>query len=43
MDRQQGNNTLNMIKSNIAPTETSGSTTAKPEHLNTDEAEENDL
>ena len=43
MGRQQGRSTLNNIKSNRIPPETSGSTTARPEHPNTDEAEENNL
>ena len=44
MDRQQWcKNTLNNIKSNTAPPEMSGSITARPEHLNPYETEENDL
>ncbi|KAL6040074.1 hypothetical protein STEG23_003010, partial [Scotinomys teguina] len=43
MGGQQCKNTFNSIKSNTAPPETSASTTARTEHLNADEAEENDL
>lgn len=43
MGRQQGNNTLNYTMSNIAPPKASGFTTARFEHANTDETEENDL
>lgn len=39
MDRQQCNNTFNTIKSNMASAEPGGSTTARLEHTNTDEAE----
>ena len=38
--RQKGKNTLNNTKSNTTP-ETSGSIARRPEHHNTDEAEEN--
>ena len=40
---RQGKNTLNTTKSNMTPTNTGGSTTAKLEHPNIDESEENDL
>lgn len=43
MGRQQYKNTFNSIKSNMAPTESSSSTTERPEHPNSDEAEENNL
>lgn len=42
MGRQSGKNTLNIIKSD-KPQETSGSTTAKLNEYNTDEARENDF
>ena len=40
---KQGKNTLNTTKNNTTPTKTSDSTTARLEHPNIDEAEENDL
>ena len=40
---KQGKNILNTTKSNMTPTKTSGSITARFEHPNTDEAEEHDL
>ena len=40
---KQFKNTLNNINSNTAQPETSGSIIARPEHSNTDEAEENNL
>ena len=43
LHRQQGKSTLNNIKSSKAPLEISGATTARPEHPNTDEVEENKL
>ena len=43
MGRQQGKSTLSTTKSNTTPIKTSGPTTARLEHPNTDEAEENDL
>lgn len=43
MGIQQYKNTFNNIKSNVAPPGSSGFTTARPEHSNTDEAEGNNL
>ena len=43
MNRQQGENTFNNPKSKTEPPKTSDSTTARLEHPNTDEAEENNL
>ena len=43
MGRQQDRNTLNSIKNNTAPRETSGSTKARSEHPNSEGAEENNL
>lgn len=43
MGRHQCKNTFNNIKSDMAPPETRGSTSARPEHTSTDEAEENDF
>lgn len=43
MGIRQFNNTFNDTKSNKAPSEPSGSVTARSEHTNTDEEEENDL
>ena len=41
MGSQQGKNTLNNTKSNMVPPKPSGSTRARLEYPNTDEAEEN--
>ena len=43
MCRQQGKNTLNNIKSKTTQPDTNGSTTARCEHPNADEAEEINL
>ncbi|KAL6056636.1 hypothetical protein STEG23_020363 [Scotinomys teguina] len=43
MCRCQCKNRVNNIKANMAPSEPSGSTSARPEHLNAEEAEEIDL
>ena len=43
MGRQQGKNTLNKIKRNTTPPETSDSKTARPGHPNAGEAGENDI
>lgn len=43
ISRGQCEHTFNSIKGSIAAQETSGSTTTKPEHPNSDEAQENDL
>lgn len=40
---KQCKNTLNTTKNNMAPTEISGSKTARLEHSSTDEAGENEL
>ena len=40
---RQGKNTLNTTKNNMTPTKNNGSISARLEHLNVDEAGENDL
>lgn len=43
MGRCQGKTIFNNIKSNMEVPKPNGSTTVKPEHLNVEKAEENDL